>query len=130
PDQQRQRVQERKAKGLAGNRALKLRTPPWLSRADRKEIRQFYKDCPPGMSVDHIIPIVHPELAGLHVIGNLRYLPLSTNISRANRFECSHKQAEDYVRQGLAVWRRDVDENTGEVDWAKYSRSEERRVGK
>jgi 5-methylcytosine-specific restriction endonuclease McrA len=126
PDKARSRVQQRKADGLAGNRVKTLRTQPWATKEQRREVRRFYQACPPDMSVDHIIPIVHHLLAGLHVIGNLQYLTPAGNISKGNKFECTMEEAEAYVRAGLAVWAKDVGPD-GVVDWAQYADNDEKR---
>jgi hypothetical protein len=43
------------------------------------EVRAFYDACPPGMEVDHIHPIKHDMLCGLHVPWNLQYLTGTEN---------------------------------------------------
>lgn len=57
--------------------------PPW---ADLQEIEEFYLACPAGHHVDHIIPLKHPLVCGLHVIANLQYLPASDNCRKKNYF--------------------------------------------
>ena len=47
------------------------RTPKW---ANMEAIKQFYKNCPAGMEVDHIIPLQGKTVCGLHVENNLQYL--------------------------------------------------------
>ena len=44
------------------------RTPPW---ADLKAITKFYRNCPSGMHVDHIIPLQGRIVSGFHVLENL-----------------------------------------------------------
>lgn len=64
---------------------LKLkRIPVW---ADLDAIREFYKLCPEGYHVDHIIPLQAEKASGLHVLENLQYLPAFENISKRNKFE-------------------------------------------
>jgi hypothetical protein len=55
---------------------IKLATPAWV---DKKALREFYKNKPLGMSVDHIVPIGGKNVCGLHVIWNLQYLTLEQN---------------------------------------------------
>lgn len=59
-------------------------TPPWVS---RKELRRIYENCPTGYHVDHIHPIKHPQLCGLHVPWNLQYLPAEDNLRKRNYVE-------------------------------------------
>jgi hypothetical protein len=47
-------------------------------------IADLYKNCPTGMHVDHIIPLQHKKVQGLHVIWNLQYLTASANCSKKN----------------------------------------------
>jgi len=67
----------------AKRRAAKLqRTPSW---ADLDAINKFYVACPEGHHVDHEIPLQGELISGLHVLGNLQYLPAIKNISKGNR---------------------------------------------
>lgn len=60
------------------------RTPRW---ADLQKINNFYKNCPPGHHVDHIVPLRAKNASGLHVHHNLQYLPAHENMRKNNRFE-------------------------------------------
>lgn len=64
------------------NNLVKLATPKW---ADLKRIREFYKNKPKGMEVDHIIPINNPLVCGLHVLNNLRYVTPDQNKRKYNK---------------------------------------------
>ena len=67
----------------AKRRAAKLhQTPQW---ANLKAIEEFYKNCPKGYHVDHIVPLQGKNVSGLHVLENLQYLPASENIRKGNR---------------------------------------------
>ena len=49
---------------------------------DLKPIKEFYKNCPPGYEVDHIIPL---SKGGLHTLTNLQYLTISENRRKSNK---------------------------------------------
>ena len=68
----RQRHPERKLAETRKRQADKInRTPTW---ADLGAIKAFYESCPPGMQVDHTIPLRGKLVSGLHVPNNLQYL--------------------------------------------------------
>lgn len=58
------------------------RIPSW---ADLQKIRIVYENCPPGMQVDHIIPLQGKTVSGLHVHYNLQYLTPEENMKKGNR---------------------------------------------
>jgi hypothetical protein len=60
----------------------RTQTPKW---ADRKAIQKFYRACPPGFHVDHVVPLHGRYVCGLHVLNNLQYLPALDNLSKGNR---------------------------------------------
>lgn len=67
----------------ARRRGLRRRTPKW---ADKAKIHGIYANCPDGYEVDHIVPLRHPLVSGLHVPDNLQYLTRSENMKKGNRF--------------------------------------------
>lgn len=69
----------------ATRRARKLRaTPTW---ANLSLIKDFYRNCPEDMEVDHIIPLQNELVCGLHTLENLQYLNKSINRQKSNKFE-------------------------------------------
>ena len=64
--------------------ASKLHRTP--SYADLEAIKQFYLNCPKGMTVDHIIPMQGENVSGFHVLNNLQYLTQSDNSKKGNKF--------------------------------------------
>ena len=76
--------------GYSKRRALKANaTPEW---ADMKKIQEVFSGAKrledlTGMKyhVDHIIPLNHPDVCGLHVWVNLQVLEASLNIKKGNK---------------------------------------------
>jgi 5-methylcytosine-specific restriction endonuclease McrA len=71
-------------------RQIRTATPPW---ADSKEISMFYcraqtRTQNTGIEhvVDHMIPIKHPLVCGLHTPANLRVITLVENARKHNRW--------------------------------------------
>lgn len=60
-----------------------LRVPKW---ADLFAIMEFYRGCPAGYEVDHIIPLCGKNVSGLHVLNNLQYLSIAENRRKSNKF--------------------------------------------
>lgn len=65
-------------------RKRKLVVPPWQS---LEELELFYKNRPLGHHVDHIIPVTHDLVCGLHCVSNLQYLLEYDNLSKSNTFK-------------------------------------------
>lgn len=82
-------VKLKASKGMARNRfnrtlSLALATPKWVNPED---LFNIYKNQPKGYHVDHIIPLKHDQVCGLHVPWNLQYLSKSENSKKGNRIK-------------------------------------------
>ena len=67
------------------NRTVKQATPKW---ADTDEIHNVYIEAQyMQMEVDHIIPLKHSLVCGLHVWDNLQLLSRSDNARKNNKFD-------------------------------------------
>lgn len=74
---------------VAKRRAKKLQAmPPW---ADQKFIAEFYEAArviseKTGVPhhVDHIVPLNHPDVCGLHIPANLDVIPEAENLQKSN----------------------------------------------
>ncbi len=69
----------------ARRRAIERQAVPFW--ASLQEITDFYDKCPEGFHVDHIVPLVHEKVCGLHVLDNLQYLLAEDNLIKSNKFE-------------------------------------------
>ncbi len=71
--------------------AMKLSaTPPWANKAAIDSIyveaRKVSEETGVEHQVDHVVPLQHPLVCGLHVEKNLRIIPRSINQSKGNRY--------------------------------------------
>lgn len=79
-----EKIRNKKRAAQSKRRCAQLkRTPAW---ADLNAIADFYKNCPEGYTVDHIIPLQGKYVSGLHVLNNLQYLTGSENSAKGNRY--------------------------------------------
>ena len=76
----------RNALTTAHKKAVKQRTPAW---ADRQKIVEFYKNCPQGYQVDHVIPLRGEFVSGFHIAENLQYLTAKENRNKSNKYDLS-----------------------------------------
>lgn len=62
--------------------------PPWASASDiaaiYTEAKRMSAETGVQYSVDHIVPLLHPLVCGLHCPDNLRIVPLKTNVAKSN----------------------------------------------
>ncbi len=85
--------QAAKAAREAFRRAQKLNaTPKWLTKQHLDDIKVLYMKRSvlkllTGIMyhVDHIVPLIHEDMCGLHVPWNLQLLPWNENLSKGNR---------------------------------------------
>ena len=67
------------------NRCVKQAIPSWSNKEDIVNVyleAQYYQ-----LEVDHIIPLQHPLVCGLHVWDNLQLLSRSDNAKKSNKFD-------------------------------------------
>lgn len=63
---------------------IRRATPAW---ADPEQIKVIYQKAKAkGKVVDHIIPLNHPKVCGLHVPNNLKAINALPNLEKGNRF--------------------------------------------
>jgi hypothetical protein len=75
--------------GWARRKAECNNTPPW---ADKQEINRIYtelrrlnkRDGAKTWAVDHIVPLNHPIVCGLHIACNLQIIPYLDNSKKSN----------------------------------------------
>jgi hypothetical protein len=64
-------------------------TPKWANPGAIKEIYRLAslrtKNLGQEFHVDHIVPLRHPKVCGLHVESNLRIVPKDINLQKSNR---------------------------------------------
>jgi hypothetical protein len=96
PAEREEALQERRRASYARNlglfkahaRARKERyrraTPPWVT---ARAVKDIYAACPEGHHVDHIVPLKHKLVCGLHVPENLQHLPAADNLAKSNKFD-------------------------------------------
>jgi hypothetical protein len=65
-------------------RRLNKAKPKWVN---EEQLLAIYKEAKErGLEVDHIIPLKHPLVCGLHVPNNLQLLTRTQNARKSNRF--------------------------------------------
>ena len=81
--EERQRNKTRHNSYQASYKKRKVK-PIWVSHKDLQEIYSQAKNL--GLEVDHIIPLTHPLVCGLHTPNNLQFLSRSENAKKSNLF--------------------------------------------
>lgn len=66
---------------------IKNAIPARLSKSHRAELVRIYSEKPSWAHIDHVIPLSHPQVCGLHVPWNLQYLSPIENLSKSNQFD-------------------------------------------
>ena len=72
-----------KARNAVSKLTRKQRVVSW---SNIEDINSFYKICPEGYHVDHILPLNGRLVSGLHVLENLQYLPAKDNLAKSNKY--------------------------------------------
>lgn len=67
-------------------------TPPWVTAEQKQQMRQLYLEAQrltkltgERYVVDHIVPLINPEVCGLHVPWNLRVMTQEENLRKSNK---------------------------------------------
>lgn len=83
-----------KQNALQRKRQVRAHTPKWLNSDQKAAIKATYdqaRDCEvitgEAYHVDHIVPLKHSLICGLHVPWNLQVLPGDLNDSKGNSFD-------------------------------------------
>lgn len=92
---QQQKQHELKEWGSVQRRWYKSKaSPPWITEAEKNQIRELYmlakthgEKTGEVYHIDHIHPLNHHLICGLHVPANLQILEASVNIIKKNKFE-------------------------------------------
>lgn len=75
----------RRAFYLWGSTKRRTKIPPWVKLADFLPVCREALLLGEGAHIDHIIPLKHPLVCGLHTPNNVRVLPAEMNLIRGGR---------------------------------------------
>lgn len=78
----------RRYKNKLRKQNIRKAKPPWCS---WDEVREFIKERPNRLDLDHIIPINHPDVCGLHIPANFQWLPRKHNARKSNKFDGTYE---------------------------------------
>lgn len=67
----------------------RTKIPPWAAIEDFVPACKKALKLGPEYEIDHIIPLCHPRVCGLHVANNVRVVKRSTNQRKGNSFQGS-----------------------------------------
>lgn len=72
------------------DRVVQQRTPAWADKAALRAIRRMARELTLETGVthseDHVVPLNHPLVSGLHVENNLCVIPLVENVRKSNNY--------------------------------------------
>jgi len=75
-------------RGVRRFRFLRRRTPSWADRSLLRDLHRlakvFTRDSGVQWSQDHIVPLNHPLVCGLHCEANIKLIPLEENRAKGN----------------------------------------------
>jgi hypothetical protein len=75
--------------GILRRASERRATPAWADRraiiAKWRQAKYLTAKTGEQHSVDHIVPLLHPTVCGLHVPWNLEVMPLSDNLAKGNK---------------------------------------------
>jgi 5-methylcytosine-specific restriction endonuclease McrA len=81
-----------KALNSVRKRRHRAATPKWVTAEHKQTMRQLYLDAQKLSKltgeryvVDHIVPLINPEVCGLHVPWNLRVMTQEENLKKSNK---------------------------------------------
>jgi len=90
-------------KALTSTRKRRHRsaTPPWITAEQKLAIRQLYLNAQKLTKltgeryvVDHIVPLISPEVCGLHLPWNLQVMTQEDNLKKSNKLLDTPKKGE------------------------------------
>lgn len=85
---------------LRAKRLLKA-TPNWVNKDELKYIYTLASER--NLVVDHIVPLKHDLVCGLHIPENLRCVPVALNASKSNKFNQEYASAHAAVAASFGI---------------------------
>ena len=85
----KERAAKQPMRGIVRHRVVKQHTPPWVERKDFDMLRTYRAMLivltGEPYDMDHIVPLNHPLVCGLHCPANIQILPSRLNRLKGNR---------------------------------------------